>query len=295
MTLILKRKRTFFFNFLLWILFTILFAFFHFEKFDSLYSFIIFIIGIIFFQIQFFFLNFKTKNYLQLFLFYFYIICLLKFNISITYSIAFLLISIIYFLFIINSEIFKHKYFNLGIITFFANYFFFPSVVFTILSPIYALFYSYKNFFYRLLQLLFGFTFGFITFWQINFLLELDSNYLYFFSNKTLAIHNYNQDFFYLIPSFLILIISIWNLLNKFNNLKFIQKKEQIILLLFITFIFISTLFFKEVEYIILYLIFPSSLIIGNFLNYEKKSNFFEMIFLTLIVSVIYYSNLVKF
>lgn len=293
MIFILKKNRTFFVNFLLWIAFSTFFFSFHFQRFDSLFSFIIFISGIILFQIQFFFLNFKTTNYLQLFLFYFFIICFLKSEISTIYSLIFVLSATIYFLFLKDVEFFKYTYFNLGVLLFSLNYFFFPSIIFTFLSIIHGLLYTRNTLLFTLIQFIFGFIFGFIIFYQLNFLLEWDSlKFSNLFHNKTLVLNHFDTQFLFLIPLLLILIISIWDSLDKSNKIEVLKKNERNVLFLSLIFIFLAILFFREIEYTILYLIFPSSLIIGQFFHYQKKWYFSEIIFFIIVISSLLYSNI---
>lgn len=223
MFFLLKRSRTFFLNFLVWIIFIFLFILFKYQNFESIYAFLIFMISILMFQLNFFLSKFKTKDYCQFILFYIFIFNEVKMKISINYAICFFTTSIILFSFI--KKKINHLYLNLGFLMFFTNLVFPPSIVLIILILFHSIIENKKIILFSIIQFLYGFLFAFIIFIQLFFLFNLNLDYLLyfcnFFSTKYEVINNFNY-----IPLFTVLFISTSHILYNFEKLYFLKKKH---------------------------------------------------------------------
>lgn len=230
------------------------------------------------------------KNYIPHFIFTLLFLIFLPKNIHLHFSISVFLSSIIYYLILNEEQISDLVYLSIGILLLICNYFDFSSIGITLGLIIYTLLYS-KSIVKKFIQLFFGYFLGLISLIQILFLINQDDKILIFFCDVNLIIKQFSNLEYFLLPLAISTLLAFVNIFQHTHILSFL-KKYELNRFYFLIFSVVLTWLFLNLSSnsTLIYTIFPISILIGRFLNFQKIWYFQEGIMLILIISsVLYY------
>jgi hypothetical protein len=289
MIFILKRNRTLFFTIAFCIGFLVLlFSGILLNTLDLLSKILLFLSVLIYF------LTFEKslstpKNYISHFIFLLLFLTFLPKNINLHFTIGVFISSIIYYLFLNEEQISDLVYLNIGLLLLIGNYFDFSSIGITLGLIIYTLLYS-KSITKKFFQLFFGYFLGLISLIQVLYLINQDEKILTYFCDFGLIIKKFNNLDYFLLPLSISLTLSFVNIFQHINVLSFLKKYELNRFYFLIFSVIIAWLFLNiSTNSTLIYAIFPISVLIGRFLNFQKKWYIQEGILLILVISSLLY------
>ncbi|MCB9202262.1 MAG: hypothetical protein H6604_04340 [Flavobacteriales bacterium] len=211
-------------------------------------------------------------------------------KLTLSYTGALALSSLVFFLYLNYNLSSNYIYFYIGILLFFANLLYFPSISFTLVLLIASLV-NFRSYSLGFFQFLFGYILTWLTFYQVTYLYEGDFMILDTY-HEWFSFHYFifqDKDY-YLIPFFGLIIFSFFYVYKKVFRWSVLKKVEAN--KLFLLFIFgIFSLFFSQdsnFEYFP-FIAYPTGIMIGNLIVDIKKWYHRELIFALILISILFF------